>query len=162
MPRRTPTDLSPHAFRQAVAELGFAYLGGSVDTFVDLKFRKHGRYVDAVRGPRRRMRHQATLDALTAARSKAERERQAIDAARAKQAATAALLAPVAMPRDRASLSDAAAIHQLADDFRVMATRGDGVTFADLMLAGWTAEQINAHGEAARRLGYARENGAVA
>ena len=50
MPSRPLPDLTPREFRDAVAELGFAYLGGSVDKFVDRKFRKAGQYIDMVRG----------------------------------------------------------------------------------------------------------------
>lgn len=162
MPRAIAADLSPSEFRRTLSELGFAYLGFSVDKYVDLKFPKHDRTIDAVRGPRRRMLYRRTLEALQAARNKHERERQAVDAIKARQAATAAKLAPRAAPVDRAALSGAEAIHQLAEDFRTMATRGDGVTFADLILAGWSREQILAFGEPARRLGYARESGVAA
>lgn len=162
MPRANAADLSPSEFRRALSELGFAYLGFSVDKYVDLKFPRRGRYVDPVRGPRKRMLRRRTLEALQAARSKHERERQAVDAIRARQAATAARLAPRAAPVDRATLANAAAIHQLAEDFRIMATASEGVTFKDLILAGWSREQIIAYGDDARRLGYARESGAAA
>lgn len=162
MPSRPLPDLTPREFRDAVAELGFAYLGGSVDKFVDRKFRKAGQYIDMVRGERRRPRYAATLAALKAARSAAERASAALEAERARKAKIAATLAPVALPADRASLQGEAAIHQLAEDFRTIATRSEGVTWRDLMVLGWQPAQITEHTEAARQLGYARENGVAA
>lgn len=163
MPRRPRLpDLTPREFRDAVEKLGFAWLGGSVDKFVDRKFPKPGQYIAMVRGERRRPRYAATLEALKAARSKAEQAKAALEAERARKAQIAARLAPVALPADRASLEGPAAIHQLAEDFRTIATRSEGVTWRDLIVLGWKASQLAEHSDAARQLGYRRENGVAA
>ena len=52
----------------------------------------------------------------------------------------------------RSTLTEKAAVDQMADDFRTIATRSGGVTREDLSVAGWTTAQIDAHGTAAREL----------
>ncbi|MBR0687301.1 phospholipase [Bradyrhizobium manausense] len=162
MPRRSRSDLSPREFRDALLDNAFAYLGGSVDRFVDLMHPKARRYVHPVKDGRGRMQRRATLEALKAARAAFEAELAAKRLEEIRAAALLERIVPTALPPARASLEGAQAIHQMAEDLRTMATRGDGVTAFDLRRVGWTNAQISAHVDAARELGYERENGVAA
>lgn len=57
----------------------------------------------------------------------------------------------------RALLTGKNAIEQMADDFRVIATRLGNVDRADLELLGWLNAQIDLHGGAARQKALAME-----
>jgi hypothetical protein len=160
--RRSTPDLTPREFRDLLLDNAFAYLGGSVDRFIDLMHPKARRYIHPVKDGRGRMQRQATLASLKAAREAYEAELAKRRAAELHAAALLERIVPTALPPARAALEGAAAIHQMAEDFRTMVTRDAGVTAYDLRRVGWTAAQISAHAEAARELGYARENGVAA
>lgn len=159
---RPPSDLTPREFRDLLLDNAFAYLGGTVDRFVDLMHPQARRYIHPVKDGRGRMQRRATLDSLKAARGAYEAELVQRRAAEARAAALLERLVPTALPPARSTLDGAQAIHQMAEDFRTMATRSDGVTADDLRRAGWTAAQISEHADAARELGYSRENGVAA
>jgi len=155
-------DLTKPEFADLLHKHCFAYLGGSVDRFVDLRHPKARRYVYPVKDKKGRMLRRDTLAALLAARAAYEAELAGEETKRQEVIALAERLAPTALPTDRASLEGPAAVHQMAEDFRTIVTRSDGVTRRDLRLVGWRDEQITAHAEAARELGYARECGVAA
>lgn len=155
-------DLDPREFRNALNEHGFAYLGRTVDRFVDIRFPKAGRYFEPVRDARKRTLRRETLESLMKARRSAEAEAAQIAAEAARKQAIAAAIAPVAHPPCRASLTDAAAIAQLADDFMIQSTRAEGVVRGDLILMGWQPAQLEAHADAARTLAYRRQEGVAA
>lgn len=123
---------------------------------------KARRYIFPVKDGRGRIQRRATLESLKAARAAFETERAGKRAEELRAAALLERIVPTALPPARAALDGADAIHQMAEDMRTIATRSDGVTAFDLRRVGWTAAQITAHGEAARELGYARENGVAA
>lgn len=50
-------------------------------------------------------------------------------------------------------------VRQMAEDMREIAAVVGGVTDGDLMLRGWTAEEIVTYGEAANRLALSLEGG---
>lgn len=157
---RAPADICPKTFRDHLRELGFAYLGGSADCFIDLLNRRTPT-IAAVRVDKQ-LHRAASIAACIAARGRAETIRRAAEAAAARRQRIADRIAPQALPAARATLSGTHAVAQLADDFRTMATRSDSVTFKDLMLAGWTETQVREHGDAARRLAQQQANGAMA
>jgi|GEM_PF-3367181 len=151
MPRRSrSTDLSPRDFRNALIDHGFAFLGRSLDRYVDIRHRKVGRYLDAVLDGRGRIRRRETLQALLAARKGFEAEEAAALAKSLRQAGIAAAIAPVALTPCRADLSEEAAIAQLADDFLLGVTASEHITFASLLQKGWRPEQLKQYGPAAR------------
>jgi hypothetical protein len=55
----------------------------------------------------------------------------------------------------RSLLTDAAAVDQMADDFRRLVVTKGGVDAEDLLVAGWDQEQVNQYGHQARRLAIA-------
>ncbi|MDP1866963.1 MAG: phospholipase [Bradyrhizobium sp.] len=161
MPPRSD-DIDPREFRNALNENGFAYLGRTVDKFVDIRFPKAGRYFEPVKDARKRTLRRETLARLMAARHSAETEAAQTAAEAARKQAVAAAIAPAAHPPCRASLTDAAAIAQLADDFVLQSTRAEGVVRFDLILLGWQPSQLDAHADAARMLAYQRQEGVAA
>lgn len=50
----------------------------------------------------------------------------------------------------RSLLGERAALDQMADDFRTLVVTTGGVCNEDLLVIGWTQEQINKHGARAR------------
>jgi hypothetical protein len=165
---RKPTALKDYTkaeFRVLLIHNSFAYLP-TIDRFSDLRHPHARRTILPVKTGRGRIQRRETLASLLAARAAFEAEQaesaRARDAALARIIAIAGNLAPQAFPADRASLEGPAAVHQMAEDCRTIATRDGSVTQRDLMLAGWSETQITAHCEAARQLGYSRENGAMA
>jgi len=154
-------DISPIEFRHSLADHGFAFIR-PVNGYVDIYHPVPGRYVPPVTDARGRVCYQATLDLLFATRKadEAVKARAAEEARR--QAAIADAVAPKALPVARATLQGPQAIAQLADDFVVASTRSEGVVKADLLLLGWTGEQIEAHAPAARLLAYRRQEGIAA
>lgn len=158
MPR--PSDLSPHDFRQALHKHGFAYLGGSVDKFIDLRFPRAGDYIEPVKGAGRqkRMLRQATLDALLKSRDAAAKARQATKADAALRARIAETMAPRCMGPVRHTIADdAEAIRVMAEDFRHARARQEGVTRRDMILLGWTGAQINRYAALAGQTAYQLE-----
>jgi hypothetical protein len=57
---------------------------------------------------------------------------------------------------NRAALTGAAALAQMADDLRVLAANAGCITEANLELVGWLPEQITRHGRDAARQARAR------
>lgn len=158
MPRSA--DLSPHDFRQALHKHGFAYLGGPVDKFIDLRFPKAGDYIEPVKGPGRqkRMLRQATLDALLKSREAAAKAKQAAAADAALRARIAEAMAPRCMGPVRHTIADdAEAIRVMAEDFRHARARQEGVTRRDMTLLGWTIEQLDRYAALAGQTAYQLE-----
>ena len=151
-------DLSPHDFRQQLQLLGFAYLGGTVDKFIDLRFPKAGRYIDPVKNKRKRMLRQATLDALLKDREASAKAKIAADAEAALRARIAETMAPRGMsPARHAIEDDAEAIRLMAEDFRHARARQEGVTRRDMTLLGWTLAQLDRYGALAGQTAYQLE-----
>jgi hypothetical protein len=50
----------------------------------------------------------------------------------------------------RSLLTGRAALAQMADDFRTLVVTAGGVVNEDLLVIGWTQQQIDAHGSKAR------------
>lgn len=160
MARQKPSDLSPVEFRNALVDNGFAYLGRSVDRYVDIRHRRPGRYLEPVKNAKKRILRRETFAALLAWRAEAEAEKAAAMAVAVRHAAVASAIAPRAAPVARASLTDpAAAVAQLADDFVIHSTRAEGVVRGDLILIGWLPAQLDDHAEAARLLAYRKQEG---
>jgi hypothetical protein len=61
-------------------------------------------------------------------------------------------LIDTALTPARAGLSPSRAVRRMAEDMRQAGQREGGLTRDDLALLGWTAEQIDKHGTAAREL----------
>ncbi|ETR75054.1 phospholipase C [Afipia sp. P52-10] len=155
-----PADLSPHDFRQQLQIHGFAYLGGTIDKFIDLRFPKAGRYIEPVKAPGRqkRMLRQATLDALLKEREAALKAKQAAEADAALRARIAETLAPRCMGPARHTITDdAEAVRLMAEDFRHARARQEGVTRRDMTLLGWTGEQLDRYAAIAGQTAYQLE-----
>jgi hypothetical protein len=146
MPRAS--DLSPKQFRDAVIDNGFAYLGRSIDAYIDIRHPKRGTIKPVTAGKQTLRRE--TFAALLAARTTAEIEKTLAAAERARTEAVAAAIAPSALPPCRADLTEAAAIAQLADDYLTRMASAGCVGFGDLLQMGWNADQLKQLGDAAR------------
>lgn len=158
MPRaRANPDITIRQFRETCRDEGFAWLGGTAQRFVDLRFHKVGRYILPVRNARGQILHAETLIALRACReaSVQERAREIADARR--KVALAARIAPQTMSPPRAGLAEAEAIAVMADDFLTLTAVQGHAGWQDMLLRGWTKEQLRQYGDLARQTGYARE-----
>lgn len=154
MPR--PTDLTAKDFDQQLKLHGFFHVRAE-RRFADLRAKGCPRTDAVMRG--KRLDRQGTLDALLAARKARQDALAAAEAAQAERERVAALIAPKALPAARASLEGAAAIAQLAEDFIIITTRNEGATLPDLIRMGWRKSQLFEHGDAARNIAYARQEG---
>jgi hypothetical protein len=150
-------DINARQFRATCHDEGFAWLGGTVQKFVDLRFRVFGRYILPVRNARGQILHAETLTALRASRAASEQEREQAAAEAARKVALAARLAPQAMPKPRAGLTEAEAIAVMADDLRHANARESGVKRSDMLLLGWTRAQLDQYGDLARQTAYQLE-----
>ena len=160
MPRASANpDITPRQFRDAWHDEGFAFLGGTVQRFVDLRFPQHRRYILPVTNARGQMLYAETLAALRASRAASEQERAKDAADHAALLKRALRLAPQAFAPPRAGLSDVEAIATLADDLRHANARESGVKRSDMLLLGWTRDQLDRYGEQARVAAYARAGG---
>lgn len=156
------TDLSASDFAAQLKLHGFAHLpqaGG----FIDLQARApSARPALAAVMAGRRLNRKATLAALFKARAARLQAAERAAKATAARERRAAKLAPVALPRPRATLSGAAAIAALADDFLVITTRDGAVTLPDLLRLGWPKATVIELVDSARALAYARQGGNAA
>lgn len=57
-----------------------------------------------------------------------------------------------AAPIARSTLTGAKALRRMAEDFRTLVVTASGVTAEDLLVKGWTQEQINTLGAKARTM----------
>ena len=60
---------------------------------------------------------------------------------------------------DRSALRAAAAVDQMAEDFRAFAANAGAVSADDLEILGWTSAQIALHASAARQAANSRAEG---
>lgn len=159
MPR--PTDLCVSEFRSKCNEFGFAYLGATLDRFIDIRFPKAGDYIEPVKDSRKRTLRQKTLDVLLAHRARRQDDKRAHDALTQLKLQVAEAVAPTALNLARSTLSGPAAIRQLAEDLRIASSMvGEGVTRRDMVLKGWSYEQLTEYEALARQTAYELE-GAV-
>ncbi|MBN8987454.1 MAG: phospholipase [Rhizobiales bacterium] len=145
-----PADLSPKQFRDALVDNGFAYLGRTVDRYVDIRSPRPGRLFEPVVNAKRQTLRRETLAALLAGRNEVAEAQRLIREANDRRLAAAAAIAPVALPTCRADLTDTAAIAQLADDFLTRIASAGSVDFKGLIQMGWRPEQLRQHADAAR------------
>lgn len=145
-----PADISPKEFRDALVDNGFAYLGRSVDKYVDIRMPRPGRLFEPVTNAKRQTLRRETLAALLAGRAEIAEAQRLIRAVNDRRQAIAARIAPVAVPPCRADLNGAVAIAQLADDYLVRLASAGSVDFKGLIQMGWSAAQLREHADAAR------------
>nr|GAJ35133.1 hypothetical protein BDOA9_0143320 [Bradyrhizobium sp. DOA9] len=105
----------------------------------------------------RHLLRRASIESCLAARAAYEAELAEKERAEQQKAALAAQLAPSALAPCRADLDGPAAVNQLADDFIVQTTHGEGVAFGQLIRLGWQAEQLKQHSPAARIVAQRRQ-----
>lgn len=158
MPRaKANPDINARQFRNTCHDEGFAWLGGTAQKFVDLRFPAWGRYILPVRNARGTILHAETLAALRASRARSEQDKQRAEAAARRMQDMALRLAPQALSPPRAQLADAEAIAVMADDFRILHAAKGHAEWADMLLRGWSKEQLKQYGDAARQAGYQLE-----
>lgn len=158
MPRaKANPDITIRQFRNTCHDEGFAWLGGTAQKFVDLRFPVWGRYILPERNDRGQILHAETLTALRASRAASEQEKARAEAERARQVSLAEKLAPQVVPPPRDTLANAEAISVMADDMRHANASAGGVRRSDLMLVGWTRAQLDRYGEQARLTAYRLE-----
>jgi hypothetical protein len=158
MPRtKANPEINAPQFRNTLHDEGFCYLGSIADRFVDLRFPKAGRTILPVKNARGQILHAETLNALRASRRASEQERANAIADASRKVAIAARIAPQAMAKPRAGLSDVEAIATLADDLRTARARQDGVQWRDMLQLGWTKAQLDQYGPLAARTAYQLE-----
>ena len=154
MPR---ADISKTDFAHQLRLHSLAWLP-NINRFLDLRYPKAGRHILPVMAKDgRTMLRGASIQSCLAARAAYEAELAL--AARAEQAKAdlAARLAPAAIAPVRADLEGPAAVNQLADDFILQTTHGEGVVFGQLIRLGWTGPQLKQHTDAARIVAQRRQ-----
>lgn len=157
MPRRADDDISKTDFAYQLRLHSLAWLP-NINRFIDLLYPKASRHILPVMDETgRTVRREASIQSCLAARAAYEAE--LAERARAEQgkADLAEQLAPAAIAPCRADLDGPAAVNQLADDFIVQTTHGEGVVFGQLIRLGWQAEQLKQHTPAARIVAQRRQ-----
>lgn len=146
-------------YRRELRRLGFAWLGGAKQSFADLLHPCPGRYFSAIVDKKKRVRRKETIAGLVAWREKflAQKRREAEIAALKERVAQT--IAPAVIGAARHTLSDAAAIRQLAEDLRSARAANEGPTDRDMLVLGWTKEQLTEFGPLACQTAYALEGG---
>ncbi len=156
MPRR-PDDISKTDFAHQCRLHSLAWLPG-LNRFLDLRYPEARRHVLPVMAEDgRTLLRDASIRSCLAARAAWEAEQAEKARAEAEKVALAERLAPAAIAPCRADLEGPAAVNQLADDFIVQTTHGEGVVFGQLIRLGWQAEQLKRHVEAARIVAQRRQ-----
>lgn len=155
--RAANPDINVRQFRNTYHDEGFAWLGGTVQRFIDLRFPVKGRTILPVRNARGQILHAETLIALRASRAASEQEKLRAEAEAARKVDVASRLAPQVMAKPRAGLTDVEAIATLADDLRNANARDAGVKRGDMLLLGWTRAQLEQYGPLAARTAYELE-----
>lgn len=157
MPHTPANDISESHFKHQLKLHSLAYLP-NIDRFIDLRHPKAGRYILPVRNDAGdRLLRDASIRSCLAARAAYEAEQAEKLKAQQQKAALAERLAPPALASCRADLDGPAAVSQLADDFIVQTTHGDGVAFGQLIRLGWTGDQLKRHTDAARIVAQRRQ-----
>ncbi len=145
-----PADLSPKEFRDTLVDNGFAYLGRTVDKYVDIFGPRPGQLFEPVRNAKRQTLRRETLAALLGARQERVEAQRLIRQANERRQQIAGRIAPQVFSPCRADLVGAPAIAQLADDYLTRLASAGSVEFKALIQMGWTAAQLREHADAAR------------
>ncbi|MEY9466326.1 hypothetical protein ABH973_006739 [Bradyrhizobium ottawaense] len=152
-----PDDISKSDFAHRCRLHSLAWLP-SIGRFLDLRHPKAGRHILPVMDESgRHMRREASIQSCLAARAAYEAELAEKARVEQSKADLAAQLTPSALPSCRADLDGPAAVNQLADDFIVQTTHGEGVAFGQLIRLGWQAAQLKQHHAAARIVAQRRQ-----
>ncbi|WP_051052577.1 hypothetical protein [Bradyrhizobium liaoningense] len=155
MPRR-PDDISKTDFAHQCRLHSLAWLPG-INRFLDLRYPEARRHVLPVLNEAGQLLRGASIQSCLAARAAYEAELAMKARAEAEKVALAERLAPASLPPCRADLDGPAAVNQLADDFIVQTTHGEGVVFGQLIRLGWTGLQLKQHSDAARIVAQRRQ-----